>query len=117
MTQEVENWSYSDRNVRVRIPVGIGFDCDLKLAQQLMLQAASESPRVLRNPKPNVWLTGFGESRVEHDILVWISDPEGGVGNVKSDVLGRVWHLFRANGITIPYPQRVIHAPPPIDMP
>ena len=74
-----------------------------------MLQAAAESPRVLRNPKPNVWLTGFGDSRVEHDILVWISDPEGGVGNVKSDVLGRVWQLFRDNGITIPYPQRVIH--------
>ncbi|WP_420142972.1 mechanosensitive ion channel family protein [Sphingobium sp.] len=112
MTQEVENWSYSDRNVRVRIPIGIAFDSDLKLAQQLMLQAAQESPRVLRNPKPNVWLTGFGESRVEHDILVWISDPEGGVGNVKSDVLGRVWQLFRDHDIAIPYPQRVIHQPP-----
>jgi small-conductance mechanosensitive channel len=109
MTQEVENWSYSDRNVRVRIPVGIAFDSDLTLAQKLMLQAAQESPRVLRNPKPNVWLTSFGDSRVEHEILVWISDPEGGVGNVKSDVLGRVWHLFRDNGITIPYPQRVMH--------
>ncbi|CAM8650677.1 MscS Small-conductance mechanosensitive channel [Sphingobium cupriresistens] len=112
MTQEVENWSYSDRNVRVRIPIGIAFDSDLQLAQQLMLQAAQDSPRVLRNPKPNVWLTGFGESRVEHDILVWISDPEGGVGNVKSDVLGRVWQLFRDNDIAIPYPQRVIHHAP-----
>lgn len=109
MTQEVENWSYSDRNVRVRIPVGISFDSDLKLAQKLMLDAARESPRVLRNPAPNVWLTSFGESRVEHDILVWISDPEGGIGSVKSDVLGRVWQLFRDNGITIPYPQRVVH--------
>ncbi|MET0249568.1 MAG: mechanosensitive ion channel domain-containing protein [Sphingobium sp.] len=112
MTQEVENWSFSDRNVRIRIPVGISFECDLPLAQQLMLQAAQESPRVLRNPKPNVWLTGFGPDRVEHDILVWISDPEGGVGNVKSDVLGRLWTLFRAHGITIPYPQRVVHQAP-----
>ena len=111
MTQEVENWSYSDRNVRVRIPVGIGYDSDLQLAQELMLRAAQESPRVLRNPKPNVWLTAFGENRVEHDILVWISDPESGIGSVKSDVLGRVWRLFRDHGITIPYPQRVIHAP------
>ena len=109
MTQEVENWSYSDRNVRVRIPVGVGYDSDLQLAQQLMLRAAQESPRVLRNPKPNVWLTAFGENRVEHDILVWISDPESGVGNVKSDVLNRLWLLFRDNGITIPYPQRVLH--------
>ncbi|MDI1294649.1 MAG: mechanosensitive ion channel [bacterium] len=109
MTQEVENWSYSDRNVRVRIPVGVGYDSDLALAQALMLQAALDSPRVLRAPPPNVWLTGFGDSRVDHDILVWISDPEGGVGNVKSDVLNRLWLLLRANDITIPYPQRVIH--------
>ncbi len=112
MTQEVENWSYSDRNVRVRIPVGIAYDSDLQLAQQLMLQAALESPRVLRNPQPNVWLTAFGDSRVDHEILVWISDPEGGVGNVKSDVLGRVWQLFRDNDIAIPYPQRVVHHAP-----
>ena len=55
-------------------------------------------------------LIGFGDSRVDHEILVWISDPEGGVSNVKSDVLNRLWHLFRDNGIIIPYPQRVIHA-------
>ena len=109
MTQEVENWSYSDRNVRVRIPVGVAYDCDLKLAQELMLQAASDSPRVLDNPKPNVWLTGFGEDGVEHEILVWISDPESGVGNVTSDVLNRLWWLFKENGIAFPYPQRDIH--------
>ncbi|EXS69133.1 mechanosensitive ion channel family protein [Sphingobium sp. Ant17] len=113
MTQEVENWSYSDRNVRVHIPVGIAYDSDLDLAQKLMLQAASESPRVLKSPKPNVWLKGFGDSSVDHDILVWISDPESGVGNVRSDVLGRLWHLFRDHGVTIPFPQLVVHMVPP----
>ena len=113
MTQEVENWSYSDRNVRVHIPVGIAYDSDLDLAQKLMLQAASESPRVLKSPKPNVWLKGFGDSSVDHDILVWISDPESGVGNVRSDVLGRLWLLFRDHGVTIPFPQRVVHMVPP----
>ncbi len=106
MTQEVENWSFSDRNVRVRIPVGVGYDCDLKQAQALMLRAAAESPRVLKNPKPNVWLTAFGDNAVEHEILAWISDPEGGVGNVRSDVLNRLWWLFKEHGIGIPFPQR-----------
>jgi small-conductance mechanosensitive channel len=108
MTQEVENWSFSDRNVRVRIPVGVGYETDLKLAQQLMLQAAVDSPRVLASPKPNVWLTSFGDYAVEHEILAWISDPESGVGNVKSDVLNRLWLLFKANGIEIPVPRREV---------
>ena len=109
MTHEVENWSYTDRNVRVRIPVSVSYACDLKLAQELMLRAAADSPRVLDSPKANVWLTAFGDNGVEHEILAWISDPEGGVGNVRSDVLNRLWWLFKEHGIEIPFPQREIH--------
>ncbi|HEX9946463.1 MAG TPA: mechanosensitive ion channel domain-containing protein [Allosphingosinicella sp.] len=106
MTQEVENWSYSSRDVRVHIPVGVAYDCDLPLAQKLMVQAASESHRVMQNRPPKVWLTAFGESSVDHEILVWISDPEQGVGSVRSEILNRVWTLFKENGIDIPFPQR-----------
>ncbi|MGN6819812.1 MAG: mechanosensitive ion channel family protein [Sphingomonas sp.] len=109
MTKPVENWSYTDRNVRIRIPVTVAYDCDLPLAQELMLRAAAESPRVLDSPKSNVWLAKFGEVGVEHEVLVWINDPESGVGSVKSDVLNRLWVLFRDNNITLPYPRRDIH--------
>jgi small-conductance mechanosensitive channel len=109
MTQEVENWSFSDRNVRVRIPVAVSYDCDLKLAQSLMLKAATDSPRVLDSPKPNVWLTNYGNDGVEHEILAWISDPEGGVGNVRSDVLNRLWWMFKDAGIAIPFAQRDVY--------
>jgi small-conductance mechanosensitive channel len=108
MTQEVENWSYSSRDVRVHIPVGVAYDCDLPLAQRLMVEAAGASPRVLANPVPTVWLRAFGESSVDHEILVWIRDPEAGVGNVQSEVLNRLWVLFKENGIEIPFPQRDI---------
>ncbi|WP_436826792.1 mechanosensitive ion channel family protein [Sphingomonas sp. DT-207] len=108
MTQEVENWSYTDRNVRIRIPVSVSYESDLDLAQGLMLRAATESSRVLDHPRPNVWFTGFGENGLQHDILVWISDPESGVGNVRSDVLNRLWRLFQEHGIEVPYPQRDI---------
>ena len=109
MTQEVENWSFTDRNVRVRIPVSVAYSCDLKLAQSLMLKAAADSPRVLTSPKPNVWLTAFGNDGVEHEILAWISDPESGVGNVRSDVLNRLWVLFKDAGIEIPFAQRDVY--------
>lgn len=109
MTERVENWSYSSRDVRIRIPLGVGYDSDLDLAEKLMIQAATESPRVLAAPASNVWLRAFGERWVEYDILVWIQDPEQGVGNVQSDILGRIWRLFRENGITIPPPRRDVH--------
>ncbi len=119
MTQEVENWSYSDPNVRVRIPVSVAYDCDLKRAQELMMEAALESPRVLDSPSPNVWLAAFGNDGVEHEILAWISDPQGGVGNVRSDVLNRLWWKFKDAGIRTPFAQRDIYVKewPPITAP
>ena len=109
MTREVENWSYSNRNVRLRIPVGVSYNCDIALAQKLMIEAASESQRVLKSPRPNVWLLEYGDSSVNHEILVWVTDPEAGVGNVQSEILNRLWVLFKENGIEIPFPQRDLH--------
>jgi small-conductance mechanosensitive channel len=109
MTEPVENWSYSNRNVRVHIPVGVGYGTDLALAQKLMIEAASAAARVLKDPKPSVWLKNFGERSVEHDVMVWVADPELGVGNVRSDVLNRIWLLFREHEIELPFPQHDIH--------
>jgi small-conductance mechanosensitive channel len=109
MTQEVENWSYSSPNVRVHIPVGIAYDCDVPFAQKLMIQAAKEAKRVLAAPGPTIWLHAFGESSIDHEILVWIADPEAGVGSVRSEILNRVLALFKEHGISIPSPQRDLH--------
>lgn len=109
MTEAVENWSYSDRNVRIHIPVGIAYGSDIALAQRLMIDAATQADRVLPDPKPSVWLKGFGDSSVDHEILAWIGDPELGVGSVRSDILNRIWRLFAEHQIEIPFPQRDIH--------
>ncbi len=109
MTNMVENWSYSSRNVRVQVELGIAYDLDLELAEKLMLEAAKSVPRVLVTPSPSVWLKGFGDSSVNFIIHCWIMDPEQGVGNVRSDVLKKLWWLFKDNGIAIPFPQRDVN--------
>ena len=106
MINQVENWSYSSRNVRMRIPVAIAYGCDIDLAERLMLEAARASKRVLDTPPPTVWLNKFGTDAIEFEILVWIQDPEEGLGNLRSDVLKRVWKLFNESGVQVPFPQR-----------
>ena len=106
MINQVENWSYSSREVRVKAPVGVSYDCDIAQVEELLLQATFEVPRVLNEPAPKVLLMGFGESAINFEVRFWISDPEEGMSNIRSDVLKRVWQLFRANGVIIPLPQR-----------
>ncbi|MCX9147094.1 mechanosensitive ion channel family protein [Erythrobacter sp. WG] len=109
MINQVENWSYSSRNVRVQVPVGVSYDADMALAETLMLDAARKARRVLLQPAPSVWWNGFGDNAVNFTIHCWINDPEEGVGNVKSDVLKHLWALFKEHGVGLPYPQRDIH--------
>ncbi|WP_340587064.1 mechanosensitive ion channel family protein [Erythrobacter alti] len=106
MINQVENWSYSSRKVRMQVPVGVSYACDMNLAQELMLQAAKDCSRVLKTPAPTVWMAEYGDSSVNFVIHCWITDPEMGVGNVRSAVLTRLWDLFQENNIEIPFPQR-----------
>ncbi len=105
MINQVENWSYSSREVRIRVPVSVAYGSDLDLVEKLMLQAAKEAPRVLDSPPATVWLSQFGGASVDFEIQMWIDDPEEGLGNVRSDVLKRLWRLFEKNGVAIPSPQ------------
>lgn len=105
MTQPVENWSYTSREVRVRMRVPVAYDCDLRLAQRLMLDAAGANPRVLSDPAPLVWITAFGERAVEHELRIWIADPEAGLGNVQGEVFLAIWDAFKAEGIRLPMPR------------
>lgn len=109
MINQVENWSYSSKQVRVQVTVGVSYGCDMKLVQELMLKAAAGCKRVLENPKPSVWMNEYGDSSVNFTIHCWITDPEDGVGNIKSDVLNRLWNLFEENNVEIPFPQRDIN--------
>ncbi|MBQ95315.1 MAG: mechanosensitive ion channel protein [Actinobacteria bacterium] len=109
MINQVENWSYSSKNVRMQVPVGVSYDADMKLAEELMLEAAKSYDRVLKAPPPTVWMTEYGDSSVNFTIHCWITDPEDGVGNVRSAVLKKLWWLFKENGIEIPFPQRDLH--------
>lgn len=109
ITEPVSNWTHSDANTRLRIPIGVHYDTDLELATRLGVEAARSQSRVLNNPAPRCLVKGFGESAIDLEIRFWIQDADSGVSNIKSAVILEVWRLFREHGIRIPYPQRDLH--------
>jgi len=109
ITQRVENWSFSNKLVRLRAPVGVSYHSDIRLAMQLCLDAAKMSPRVQLDPEPKVQLLGFGDNSVNLEIRFWVDDPEQGRANITSEILLAVWDSFHEHGIEIPFPQRDLH--------
>ena len=109
ITNRVINWSFSDRNVRVRVPIGISYNADPRQAISLCLDAARSSSRTLQMPEPKCLMIGFGDNSVDLELRFWIDDPSNGVGNVRSEVFLAIWDRFQKEGIEIPFPQRDIH--------
>ena len=109
ITTQVINWSFSDKLVRLKIIVGVSYDSDIHEVMRLMLEAAVNIPRVLANPKPVCQLKNFGDSSIDMELRIWISDPENGISNVSSAVRVAIWDTFKEYGIEIPYPQRDVH--------
>jgi small-conductance mechanosensitive channel len=108
ITNSVINWSYSDQRVRLRLPVLISYDDDPELALDLLVQAAAEHPRILKDPAPVSRLLAFDDYGMRLEARFWIRDPMNGVNNVRSDVNRVIWRIFRQHGIKIPVAQREI---------
>jgi small-conductance mechanosensitive channel len=109
ITQQVINWSFTDKFVRLKIAIGISYTSDLHKAMALVVQAAKTVPRVLTSPAPVCQLKDFGESSLDLQLRFWIADPELGTANVSSAVRVAIWDLFAQHNIEIPFPQRDIH--------
>lgn len=109
ITQKVENWSFSNNDLRLKMDVGVSYDTDVEKAMALCLEAVREQDRVKSKELAVCFLKGFGDSSVDLELRFWIDDPAEGCGNVKSKIYLSIWHKFKKHGIEIPYPQRDLH--------
>lgn len=111
ITEQVINWSYSDTAVRLKIEIGISYHSDVHKAIELMIEAALSQTRVLRDDqhKPLAHLVDFGDSSVDFELRIWVSDPQQGLVNVASQIRLAIWDLFHQNDIGFPFPQRDLH--------
>ena len=108
ITNQVINWSYSDKRVRLKLPVRVAYDCDPELALSTLLLAPKGIPRILADPAPVTRLMGFHDWGFELELRFWITDPQDGVNNVRSEVNRAIWRLFKERGLRIPVAQQEI---------
>jgi small-conductance mechanosensitive channel len=109
ITQRVTNWSYEDPRVRFRIPFGVAYGTDLTKLRKLMLEVADENPQALKDPKPELFFVGFGESSLNFELGVWSGEATISPRRFLSDLFFAMEKKLRENAIEIPYPQQDLH--------
>lgn len=109
ITQRVENFTADDPKVAVTITVSVGYDSDVEVVRRVLLESAAACPRALQTPEPSAYLTDFGADGLVFALVFWIVNPQTGQMALRSEVNLAILAGLRAQGIDIPYPQRVVH--------
>ncbi len=108
ITNQVVNWSHTNDFVRLDIHFGTAYHDDPHQVRKLACEAAASVDRVLEMRPPVCHIVGFGDSSVDYILRFWITDPTGGLTNIRGNVFLALWDIFKENGISIPFPQREI---------
>jgi small-conductance mechanosensitive channel len=104
ITQQVTNWSYEDPRVRFRIPFGVAHGTDLPTLRKLMMEVAAGHPKVLKEPKPELFCIGITEDGLNFELAVWSSEATTSPRQFRSDLFFAIDQKLRENAIKLPAP-------------
>lgn len=106
----VINWTLLDGDVRGIVSVGVAYGSPCDLVKDLLMQAAIEHPKVLKDPPPEILFQEFGDNALVFEVWFWTSVTRPmDLRKIQSDLRFAIDRLFRTADITIAFPQRDIH--------
>ena len=108
INNQVINWTLTNREVRLRVPVGVAYGSDVSLVMETILACAREQKDVVKSPVPEVLFMNFGDSSLNFELRVWIHDIDERM-RVTSALYHAIERKFRELNIVIPFPQRDVH--------
>ena len=88
------------------VGVGVAYDTDIARALELVRALLAQNPKVLQEPQPVISVLALADSHVQMAVRPWTSVAD--FNEVSSDVTQAVLAAFRANGISMPVPQREV---------
>ena len=104
----VMNFSQGLTSTRICVSVGVAYGSDVELVRQLLLEAMTAQPQIVKSPSPQVIFSEFGDSALNFEVRGWVHSPWNRMV-IKSDIRFRIDKVFRTNKIKIPFPQRELY--------
>jgi small-conductance mechanosensitive channel len=108
ISEEVTNWTFSDRIRRIQVDVGVAYGNDPEKIIELLTKVALSHPDIVKEPMPRTLFIGFGESSLDFQLRAWTAVASQWM-NVKSDLAVGIYKALKEAEIEIPFPQRDLH--------
>jgi len=108
ISNEVINWTLSDKKRRIEIFSGVAYGSDVYLVRETLLRVLNHHPDILKEPEPLVLFNDLGESSLDFRLLFWTDNYDKWI-IIKSEVIFKIHDALKEARITIPFPQRDLH--------
>ncbi|WP_422646061.1 mechanosensitive channel MscK [Xenorhabdus kozodoii] len=108
VTERLINWTLSDTITRIIIKIGVAYGSDLDKVKAVLLRAASENPRVMSEPGPQVYFMNFGASTLDHELRLYVREL-GDRSRTVDEVNRSIDKLCRENDINIAFNQLEVY--------
>ena len=105
MTGVVKNWVRNNHTGRISVPVGVSYNSNPDQVREILLSCAKTHDLVMDQPGPYVVFQGFGDSSLDFELRVYLSNVESSL-TVRSHLRFEIFRRFKEQGIEIPFPQR-----------
>lgn len=106
---QVTNWTLRGETRRIHVPFSVGYGCDKSVVRETVLGAARAVPFTLpdtESRRTQVWLTGFGESAMNFELVVWPTlDAVKRPAAMQAAYLWAIDDALRAAEVEIPFRQ------------
>ncbi|MGB3626602.1 MAG: mechanosensitive ion channel domain-containing protein [Henriciella sp.] len=108
ITENVTNWTRRDSIMRIIVPIGVAYGSDVDAVRDLLLKIAVEENDVLETPEPRVFFMNHGDSSLDFEVRVFISNPRKRY-RVRHELNTAINKALAQASIEIPFPQRDVH--------
>ncbi len=110
LEKNIVNWTLSDQKVRAHVTVGVAYGSPVRIVEDLMVRAAVQNEKVLKEPEPFILFRDFGDNALIFSLYFWVSmETMLERLRLESSIRFRIDELFREAGIVIAFPQRDVH--------
>ena len=107
---QLKHGAFADPRVFCSVPIGISYDSDIDKARAILLELARQHPQAREVSGCSV--TQFGPAGVVLPLGAWCADSST-TSVLKGDLLEQAAKRFAAEGLKLPFPQRVVTLIPP----
>ncbi len=111
INNKVINYSYTDRKIRVHIPVGVSYSSEPLKVRKILNEVGKAHPGVLQDMPVDTIFIGYGESSLDFELLVWTQDYTDNEPKLKSELYYSIFERLSQENIEIPFPHRHIIVP------